>query len=61
MAKRFRVTPYGFSDEVFEAETADKAKYQAFKAIREAGWFRDEREGFWALLVNGVTVTELPA
>lgn len=40
---RYIVTISGFSGKVFEAETLAKAKYAAFKSIREAGYLTDFR------------------
>lgn len=56
--KRFMVEPYGWTAEAFEAATIDKAKYAAFKALREAGSYRG-RDGFWRFLTAGVSVWEV--
>ncbi len=50
-ARRWNVRVYGFSTEVFEAPTIGAARYRAWRAISEAGWYTG-RDGFGRFLVN---------
>jgi hypothetical protein len=47
-ARRFKVYVYGFDEVDVVATTSGRAKYAAFKAGKEAGYFRD----FHEFLVN---------
>ena len=49
---------YGFGSHHFRAKTASGARYAAFKAIREAGYFSGG-DGFWRFLANGVRVARV--
>lgn len=51
--KLWAVSVYGFDTYRFPGATASAAKYAAFKAIREAGYFSG-RDGFWRFIANGV-------
>lgn len=57
--KLFRVSCDGFVDYEVQAATAAAAKYRAFKSAREAGYFRDYRNGFRDFLNRGFTAREV--
>lgn len=54
--RRYRVTGDGFGDFETQAKSPAQAKWLAFKAAQDAGWFRS---GFRAFLHHGFSVREL--
>ena len=54
--KWWNVEIYAFGDDRFQAKSKDAARYLAFKAMRESGYFRG-RDGFHRFLVQGVFVS----
>jgi hypothetical protein len=54
--RRYIVFGDGFGDYETEAETPAQAKWRAFQAAQEAGWFR---AGFRAFLQHGFNVREV--
>lgn len=54
--RKFRVRSDGFGDFDCDADSASQARWKAFKAAREAGYFRD---GFKAFLQHGFHAFEV--